>query len=339
MLERPGLGDDRIRMCLEAHYGLTVTGIEFLPLGFDSYAGVYRVEAREGGSVTRPYFLKVKGDEVSAISLALPHTLNRQGITAIVAPLPTVTGDLRVMLDAFTLVLYPFIEGESRAPAALTEGQWEEFGGLLRAIHTAQLPREVRFQLPPDEFEPNPKWARITERIHAEILHRSYDHPLQQELAAFWREKHDEIGQMLERAEQVGRMLRGRDHEWSVCHADMHTGNLLIDAGGGLHIVDWDQPVLAPKERDLMFMVDGPGEAAFFRGYGAAAIDAAALAFYHYGRVIEDLGGFGEVVFYMDSGDDTRRESIGWVRKQFEPGYHLHAAYKWDRIASKGAVV
>ncbi len=32
---------------------------------------------------------------------------------------------------------------------------------------------------------------------------------------------------------------------------------MLIDANDALYIVDWDNPILAPKERDLMFIGGG----------------------------------------------------------------------------------
>lgn len=31
-------------------------------------------------------------------------------------------------------------------------------------------------------------------------------------------------------------------------------GNVLISKNGSIYIVDWDQPVMAPKELDLMFI-------------------------------------------------------------------------------------
>ncbi|MEZ4836015.1 MAG: phosphotransferase [Caldilineaceae bacterium] len=80
-----------------------------------------------------------------------------------------------------------------------------------------------------------------------------------------------------------------------LCHTDIHTANVLVDPGGDLHIVDWDQPLFAPKERDLMFFVqNGPGEPVepsvrhFFHGYGDTVIDWTALAYYRY-----EVGGAG----------------------------------------------
>jgi spectinomycin phosphotransferase len=42
-----------------------------------------------------------------------------------------------------------------------------------------------------------------------------------------------------------------------LCHADLHTWNVLVDGDGRLWLVDWDEAILAPRERDLMFLVGG----------------------------------------------------------------------------------
>ena len=51
--------------------------------------------------------------------------------------------------------------------------------------------------------------------------------------------------------------LETRFPDFIVCHFDIHAGNILIDDDGSLYIVDWDDPILAPKERDLMYIGGG----------------------------------------------------------------------------------
>ena len=55
------------------------------------------------------------------------------------------------------------------------------------------------------------------------------------------------------------RRLQTQAQDWVVCHADLHNGNSLIAKDGALYIVDWDTAMLAPPERDLMFVGSGLG--------------------------------------------------------------------------------
>ena len=72
-----------------------------------------------------------------------------------------------------------------------------------------------------------------------------------------------------------------------LCHADIHGGNVLIDADGSIYIVDWDDPIMAPKERDLMFIGGGVAnvwnnpheEEVFYKGYGKTEMNMPILAY------------------------------------------------------------
>src|SRR5262249_31973892 len=60
------------------------------------------------------------------------------------------------------------------------------------------------------------------------------------------------------------------------------------DAVGQVFVLDWDEVMLAPKERDFIFVRE-PYAEAFFRGYGAVTIDGRALTYYRWERVVQDL--------------------------------------------------
>jgi len=107
MLEKPDLQDKKISACLQDEYGLHVAQVAFLPLGVDQNAAVYRVVAED----ETPYFFKLRRGVFDETSVALLKFFSNQGIAQIIAPLATQTGQLWTNLDAFKVILYPFIEG------------------------------------------------------------------------------------------------------------------------------------------------------------------------------------------------------------------------------------
>jgi spectinomycin phosphotransferase len=179
-------------------------------------------------------------------------------------------------------------------------------------------------------------------QLQAAVGNQVYDNPFEKQLAAYWNDHRREIATIVERAVQLGRMLQGKPRDFVLCHADIHTANLLLDAQGKLFIVDWDQPVLAPKERDLMyvtvgdFVADEREEALFFQGYGKTDVDPLTMAYYRYEHVMEDLAAFAEQVFSADASDETKQDSLAWFVAQFRPGGGVEAAHKLDHVLPTG---
>jgi spectinomycin phosphotransferase len=327
MLEKPDLPDAAIAETLSDRYGLAVTALEFLPIGNDATAWAYRVAADDGAA----YFLKVRRGEVSLASLRIPRFLREAGVTQVVAPLPARDGALSAPLDGYSLILYPFVAGRVGMDAGLAPAQWTELGAALRRIHAIRLPADLAGQAAREAFVP--PWAGMVRRLDAQIAAADgFDDPHRRALAAFWRPRCAAIAAIVAEAEELGRALRSDPPPFVLCHADIHTANVLLDAEGGLRIVDWDGVILAPIERDLMFVLgDGAersaDEAAFFRGYGEAAVNLTALAYYRREWVVQDIGDYGERVFFMpELGDATRADAVAGLAAMFDPGDVVAAA-------------
>ena len=43
---------------------------------------------------------------------------------------------------------------------------------------------------------------------------------------------------------------------WLVTHGEPHRANVIRDPQGGVHLVDWDTTLIAPRERDLRMVLD-----------------------------------------------------------------------------------
>jgi spectinomycin phosphotransferase len=318
MLEEPELGHEAIADCLRERYEIAAGRIEFLPLGNDSSAWVYRVSAENG----QTYFLKARTGALYLPGLVVPHVLKEQGIEQVVAPLATVDGRLWAAAGDFGLILYPFVEGSTGMEVGLSDEQWQTFGSVLKRIHFTKF----RGLVSRERFVPN--WLPVVRELQQRVMAVDFRSDFEREMAGFWRARAGEISRIVERAEALGQALQRRAGEFVLCHSDIHTANVLLDEAGGLHIVDWDHPLLAPVERDLVFVV-GERETAFFKGYGQVEIDPVALAYYRYEWVVQEIGDFGERVFLTDeAGDAPRAEAVRGFMKLFEPGDVVEAAYQ-----------
>ncbi|MDQ2691099.1 MAG: phosphotransferase, partial [Chloroflexota bacterium] len=162
-------------------------------------------------------------------------------------------------------------------------------------------------------------------------------------LAEFMRSRREEITHLITRTEELASELRAMPLETVVCHTDIHGGNILISDQDDLYIVDWDNPLLAPKERDLMFIGGGIDalwksqreEAIFYQAYGEARVDVVALAYYRYERIIEDLAVISRQLLTTDEGGADREQAYKWFTSNFEPGSTIEIAHRTDKSPSR----
>jgi spectinomycin phosphotransferase len=321
---------------LRSHYGLEVTATALLSLGQDTEARVYRVQ-----TAADAYFAKVRRGVGNVPGLVVPRYLRDRGIAHVVAPLPTTRGALWADVAGHALTLYPFVAGSTGMARGMAPAQWRAYGALLRRIHATPISPELAPLLQRETFVP--AGAALVRDLDASIEGRTLADPVAQELAPLWRERRDVIRRLVARAEALGRQVARRPPANVLCHADIHTNNVLLDADGALWIVDWDDTLLAPKERDLLFVVGGGlnralvgprEEAAALRGYGPTPLDPRALTYYRYARAVSDLSEYGaQVLSRSDLSVPRRRAAIGRFLTLFQPGRLVESALASDDAA------
>lgn len=317
-------GEGGLRDALREQYGLDVAQITRLRLGRDIAAAVFRVEAAGGAA----FFLKVRAGRPSAASLLAPGHLRDHGVAEAVAPLPTAGGGLWSPCGRHALVLYPYVADVTAMAMGLQPHQWIALGDILRRVHAAPVSAELERAIPREAYLPD--GAETVRRLHAHVAEAAPADRAGQELGAIWRARRPQIDALLAQAEDLGRQLAGRMAPCVVCHADFHTHNVLVDGGGRLWVVDWDDATLAPPERDLMFMLGGglnrtrtaPGEERLFlRGYGTVGADEAALAYYRHARAVSDIAyTAAQVALRPDLGPARRQAALADLRRLFLPG-------------------
>lgn len=326
MLEKPDLADAKIIKQLETNYTLGIRVLEFLPVGNDQRAWAYRVEADAG-----VYFLKLRKGGTKPASLITPHYLKSRGIEQVVAPIVTESGALLATAWDYDFILYPYIEGKSawRMPIALS--QWRAWGAIMRRIHGCALNSQALEVAERETF--GVKWLPSIERVAEVLRRRDFRGKVAADAARVWRAQAAEIRRCCRRYREMGALLAADPPPFALCHADIHTANIILNPQDEIRIVDWDETVIAPKERDLMFFVDDghrPKESeAFFAGYDSGEINWLALAYYKYDWVVQEFGDYGERLFLSkEIGAKDLDSALVEFKRLFEPDDVIDRAHR-----------
>lgn len=315
-----------LKRVIQSAYDLSVTHIEYLPLGWVS--AHYRLECADG----RCYFITLYGESRVAqicrrqlwFTLPLTYQLYHSGLfTHLAPPLPTVSGELQVDSPSGTLVVYPYIEGHPVLDEAPSDALQAEFGQLVAQLHSAaqqiKPPKTIQeqytfhFEAPLrrglqvlDTICDGERWGRVALRDML-LPHRTLILGLMDELLA--------MAQTLKQTSQL----------MVFCHSDMHGANMLRTPQGELVVVDWDGVCLAPPEYDL-FIFTGDGFETFLRAYyqagGVRQLSASRFAFYFYRRNLEDLTDWIVRILDENNSQEQDRLDLDGIKQDCIAGWH-----------------
>ena len=259
--------------------------------------------------------------------MTVPSMLSKFGINEIIAPVATKTGALWGQIANSKILMYPFVQGENCFEKRLNVSQWKSFGAVVHRIHSTLLPVEVTNQLRRETFAPI--WRESVLHHLERLSHCLFEDPTALRLAAFMQQKSAAVADLISHAEHHAKHMQSQVTQHVVCHADMHAGNLLVDQNERLFIIDWDNVMLAPRERDLMFIGGGQGfsddmspleeERLFYVGYGESDMDQTALAYYRYERIIEDIAVYCTALLNSRAVGEDRENSFRNLESNFKP--------------------
>ena len=92
-------------------------------------ASVYKAQTYDQTS----YFVKLKRGHHHDISVAIVELLHDAGIQQIIPPVKTILGQSTQRIEDFTLIVYPFVEGQDGFSRNLTDNQWIKLGQSIEA--------------------------------------------------------------------------------------------------------------------------------------------------------------------------------------------------------------
>lgn len=332
MIEKQSLSDQHIISCLNTNYGIEVVTLTFLPLGADMNASIYKGEAHDQSS----YFIKLKRGHHHDISIAIMGLLENTGIQ-IIAPVKTISGHSTQRIEDFTLIIYPFVEGQDGFSRHLTDKQWFKLGKTLRQVHEIDVPQSIKNRVRSEAY--SSKWREAVQSLYIHFEAEPIRDEMALNLLNFIKENMLAIRRLVDRGEQLAQKIRYQSPKFVLCHSDIHGGNVLIDGNDIIYIVDWDDPIMAPKERDLMFIGGGVAnvwnkfheEEFFYKGYGKVEINTTILAYYRHERILEDIALYAQALLLTTAGGENRSVMYRQFIDMFKPEGVVDIAFKTDK--------
>lgn len=319
--------------CLLVQYEIKLDELNHLSLGADLNASVYQGKAQNG----KTYFIKQKNGVHNDINCDVIALLENAGIQQVIAPIKNIQGNAISHVGDVSIIVYPFVEGRNGFQRNLTAEQWVTLGRVMRMLHEITVPTEIEHKIRRETF--SAKWREMVNSLYVHIETEEVTDEIAKILIQFMKTHSRIIHRLLDRAAQLAKQIQSQLPEFVLCHADIHGGNVLITNDESIYIVDWDDPVMAPKERDLMFIGGGVAnvwnkpdeETMFYQGYGNVEINQERLAYYRCERIIADIAEIGRHILIDSANDDERNISLQHFIAQFEPNGVVDIAFKTDQ--------
>lgn len=224
---------------LRQAYGISPLSIAPAERGF--FGETWRVDAAEGRFFLKCCYAPTQRDNYAASFRVLEH-LRDHGIDAISRAVKAESGALFVRFDGAVLGLFEWIEGEH---IETDETKWPEYQALARIYAVSAEGLAIRRE----DFAAGSAalffagWRRLQSDSAGEWPGRI--------LACFERNR-AMLERRADRMRELARKCEGDLSNFYITHGD--AGGNLILRGGKAFIVDWDDPLLAPPERDAWVM-------------------------------------------------------------------------------------
>lgn len=274
--------------------------------------------------------------------------MHRNGIQHIIPPIKTIHGRSILPIDDFCLIIYPFIEGVNGFSHKLTDKQWITLGKALRQVHDFDVPSSLLKHIRQETY--SPKWRQTVRSLYANIQNESASNDIiALKFLNFMKEHRLIIHRLVDRAEQLYYTIKEQPAKLVLCHSDIHGGNVLIKGSDTIYIVDWDEPIMAPKERDLMFIGGGIAnvwndpqeEVSFYKGYGNTDVNISLLAYYRHERIVEDIAEYWQALLLanFDNIHNNRSEMYKQFISMFDPQGVVDIAFKTDKGVKYNSII
>jgi spectinomycin phosphotransferase len=308
-------------------WGLHEPRLVYLPFGF----GAHHWRADDDGA---RWFVTVddlaagfqRADDTDAAFAALERAYrtaaalrDEVGLEFVLAPLLDNEGAiLRRVDERYAVSVARFVEGTSSSFGEYeSAAERRQMGELVGRLHVAgdRIPAD----LPRRDDCGIPSRAVLDEAL-ATVDEPWSTGPFADAARALLADRADTVDVRLRRHDALAERVRARGESWVVTHGEPHRANVMVDALGSTHLVDWDTTLVAPRERDLCVVLDEglTGWSEYVSVIGDVSLDAEALELYRQRWGLADIAAFVALFRGPHQEDENTTASLTFLRQNLE---------------------
>ncbi|MBO1005338.1 phosphotransferase [Pseudogracilibacillus auburnensis] len=237
---------------INSHYPINARALTFIPVGDKSYS--YQIDCVNG----EKYYLKLldrrhQQVEIKQTDYYLPLLLelhHKNLFPHAIYPLLNNRNEWKAELENILLILFPWIEGDTLANAyPLSKNQVRTIAKLAAKLHQTTPAIAGEVQLPFEKFDVSfldELLVNIEKLVNQSLDLADYKLALSKLLIP----KKDDIHSFTFLVKELNAIFIKKEMDLVLCHGDLWGGNL-IQAKGGITIIDWESVILAPFEREM----------------------------------------------------------------------------------------
>jgi spectinomycin phosphotransferase len=311
------LSCDLVAGWLRRHWAVAPVEVSYAPVGFGGYHWV-GVDDHGGRWFVTVNHLDPDGnwlgsdpdaafDTLSAAA-GTTRALAAQGFRFAVAPVPDQAGVLvRRVLPGWAMQVFPYLEGWRTA-----DGSWQDpkertrIAAVVGRLHAAAVPSGV-----PRWTFVIPCWSALTGALD-DLARPWTGGPYAERTRMLLTDTQQSIRARRDRYDALAAGLAASADAWVVTHGEPGSANVIRTRGGSMHLIDWDTVAVAPRERDLVHILDGSAEvlAAYQRTAGPVTPRPAALELFTLRWALADICEFVQV--FRHPHEDSADTAESW---------------------------
>ena len=244
--------------CLDGCWGIQPTDLSYAPVGNGSYHWIAADPSGPRWFVKADHLAGTVDQRFAMLAAAADTSrqLAGDGLEFVLAPLPDRSGTLvqRVLPD-WALQVLPYVTGRSTDQGSWTDpAEQAEVARLVGRLHAAIPPSTV------------PRWeSALPRRAALESALDNLDRPwtggpYAETARAFITESRTKIDALLRRYDDLVHEIQADADGWVVTHGEPDSDNVIRTDDGRMYLIDWGPVKLAPRERDLVEILNGTGD-------------------------------------------------------------------------------